>query len=64
MPRELEKVTIRLRKGDFDRIAELFGPRGLSANEAIRLMVATYVDKADSAAETSSATISVQGVDV
>jgi hypothetical protein len=41
----LEKVTLKLRKGDFDRLAALHGPQGVS--EAIRKLIFKHLSKVD-----------------
>lgn len=39
---ELEKVTLKLRKGDFARLRECYPEAG--ASKVVRLMVANFVD--------------------
>jgi hypothetical protein len=42
---DLQKHTMHLRAGDFEYIGKLYNPRGVSTANAIRKLIANYVDQ-------------------
>ena len=45
---ELQKHTLNLRKGDFERIAQIFAQKQVPASEVIRKIVSKFVDEINS----------------
>lgn len=43
----LQKVTLNIYKGDYDRMAILFAPRNFTAAQAIRELIREYLTSAD-----------------
>lgn len=41
---DLQKHTLRLRAGDMDALARLYGPQGVSPTVLVRSLIARFVD--------------------